>query len=52
MVTSSVQVSGVRLQQPNWTRYVGVAHEMDFLSPVLAFTCNQISVQVSESGIS
>ena len=33
------------VQQPNSTRCVGVAHEMDFLSPVLVFSCNQISVQ-------
>jgi hypothetical protein len=31
----SVQVSGVRFQQPKSTRFVGVAHEMDFPSPVL-----------------
>jgi hypothetical protein len=35
--TSSVQVSGVRFQQPNLNRYVAVAHEIDLLSPVPAF---------------
>ena len=49
--TSSVKVSGVRCQQPNSTRCVGVDHEMDFLSSVLAFSCNQISVQNSGFGI-
>jgi hypothetical protein len=48
---SSVQVSGVRFQQPNSTRRVAIAHEMDFVSPVLVFSCNQISVQVSGFGI-
>jgi len=43
--------SGVRCQQPNLTRYFGVAPEMDFLSPVLAFSCKQFSVQVSGFGI-
>ena len=43
--TSCVQVSGVRCQQTNSTRRVGIAHEMDFLSPLLVFSCNQISVQ-------
>ena len=43
---SSVQMfRRVRFQQPNSTRCVGVAHETDFLSPVLVFSCNQISVQ-------
>ena len=45
--TSSVQVSGVRCQQPKLTRWVGVAHKMDFLTPVLAFSYNPISVQDS-----
>jgi hypothetical protein len=44
---SSVQVSGFRCQQPNSTRWVGVAREMGFLSPVLVLSCNQISVQDS-----
>ncbi len=41
------QVSGFgcQVQRPNSTRCVGVAHEMDFLSPLLVFSCNQISVQ-------
>jgi hypothetical protein len=39
------QVSGVRCQQPNSTRCVGVAHQMDFISPVLVFSCIPISVQ-------
>ncbi len=41
------QCSGVRcqVQQPDSTRCVGVTHEMDFLSPLLVFSCNQISVQ-------
>ena len=38
------QVSGVRCQQQNSTRWVGVAHKMDFLSTVLAFSCTSISV--------
>jgi hypothetical protein len=33
--TGSVQVSGVRCQQLKATRWIGVAHEMDFLSPVV-----------------
>jgi hypothetical protein len=37
----------MRCQRPNSTRCIGVDHEMDFLSPVLAFSCNQISVQDS-----
>jgi hypothetical protein len=45
--TSSVQVSGVRCQQLKSTRWIGVAHEMDFLSPVLTFSPNPISVQNS-----
>ena len=45
--TSSVQVSGVRCQQPTSTRCVGITHKMDILSPVLVFSCNQISVQDS-----
>ena len=49
--TSSVQVSGVRFQQPISYRCVGVADVMDFFSPVLAFSCNQINVQDSEFGI-
>jgi hypothetical protein len=45
--TSSVQVSGFRcqVQQPDSTRCVGVAHEVDFFSSLLVFSCNQISVQ-------
>jgi hypothetical protein len=45
--TSRVQVSGVRCQQPNSTRYVGIAQEFDFLSPVLAFSYSQINAQGS-----
>jgi hypothetical protein len=41
------QVSGVRCQQLKSTRWIGVAHEMDFLSPVLTFSRNLISVQDS-----
>ena len=44
---SSVQVSGVRCQQLKSTRWIGVAHEMDFLSPVSTFSRNPISVQDS-----
>ena len=43
----SVQVSSVRFQQPKSTSCVGVAHEMDFTSPVLAFSCSQINAQNS-----
>jgi cell division protein FtsW (lipid II flippase) len=46
-VSVKLKVSGFRCQQPKSTRWVGVAHEMDFLSPVLAFSCNPISVQDS-----
>jgi hypothetical protein len=46
-ITSSVQVSGVRCQQLKSIRWVGVALEMYFVSPVLAFSRNQISVQDS-----
>ena len=41
------QVSGVRCQQLKSTRWVEVAHEVDFPSSVLAFCCNPISVQDS-----
>jgi len=34
-------------QQPQSTRRVGGAHEMDFLLPVLAFSCKPMSVQDS-----
>jgi hypothetical protein len=44
---SSVQVSGVRCQQLKSTRWVEVAHEVDFPSSVLGFNCNSISVQDS-----
>ena len=49
MVTfaSGDKVSGFRCQQPKSTFWIGVAHEMDFLSPVLAFSCNSISIQGS-----
>jgi hypothetical protein len=45
--TSNVQLSGVRYQQLESIRWIGVAHEMCFLSPVLAFRRNPISVQDS-----
>jgi len=38
-------VSGVRCQQLKSTRWIGVGHKMDFLSPVLTFSRNPISVQ-------
>jgi hypothetical protein len=45
--TSSVQVSGVGCQvsATEVDRWIGVAHEMDFLSPVLTVSPNPISVQ-------
>jgi len=46
-ITSSVQVSGVRCQQLKSIRWIRVAHEMYFLSPVLTFSRNPISVQNS-----
>jgi len=39
------QCSGVRFQQPNSTRRVGIAHDACVLSPLLVFIYNQISVQ-------
>ena len=50
-IRSGPGVSGVRFQQPILTRCLGAAYEMDFLSSLLAFSCNQIGVQVSEFGI-
>jgi hypothetical protein len=44
--TNSVQVSGVRFQQPNSTRCAGVAHKMDFFTGV-ALNLNHFMVQVS-----
>ena len=44
--TISVQVSATE-----FNAVVGVAHEMDFLSPVLASSCNQFRVLVSGLGI-
>jgi len=44
-LASSVQVSGVppeANQQSKSTPWIGVAHKMDFLSPVLAFRCNTL----------
>ncbi len=42
--TSSVQVfRRIRCQQPNSTCCVSVAHELDFLSPVSALSCNQLN---------
>jgi len=49
-VRSGPGVSGVRFQQPHSTRRVAIAHEMDFVSPVLVFHCNLISAQVSGFG--
>ena len=34
-------------QQTKSSRYVGVAHEMDFLLPVTAFRCSQINIRDS-----
>jgi hypothetical protein len=48
---SQIWARGVRFQQKNLTRWVGVAHKMDFLSTVLAFSCTPISVQDSGFGI-
>ena len=50
--TSSVLVSGFppeadQVSATEVDRWVGVAHEMDFLSQVLAFSCSHISVQDS-----
>jgi hypothetical protein len=48
--TSSVQVfrrRRIRCQQLKSTRWIEVAHEMDFLSPVLTVSPNPISVQDS-----
>ena len=42
------QCSGVRCQQANPTRCVGVTHDISFLAPMLAISCNPISVQDSE----
>jgi len=39
------QCSGVRCQEPNSTRYDGVAHEMDSFSALWVFSYSQISVQ-------
>ena len=41
------QCSGVRCQQTKLTPWIGVAHKVDFLSPVLAFSGNAISVRDS-----
>jgi hypothetical protein len=41
------QCSGVGCQQLKSTRWIGVGHERDFLSPVLTFSHNPISVQDS-----
>ena len=48
-LTRSVQVSGFRCQQPKSTPWIGVAHKMDLLSPVLDFRCNTLSV--GDSGL-
>ena len=48
---SQIWARGVRFQQLISTRCAGVAHEINFLSLVLAFSYNQISVQVSGFGI-
>ncbi|CAB1079604.1 hypothetical protein D1AOALGA4SA_7312 [Olavius algarvensis Delta 1 endosymbiont] len=39
--TSRFQVSGVRCQQLKSTRWMDVAHELDFLSPPVTFSLNQ-----------
>jgi hypothetical protein len=44
---SSVQVSGVRCQQPKSIRWMGVDHELDFPSPLVTFSLNPIRVQDS-----
>ncbi|CAB1084530.1 hypothetical protein D1AOALGA4SA_12045 [Olavius algarvensis Delta 1 endosymbiont] len=43
--TSSVQVSGVRCQQPKSTFWMGIVH--DFFSPLLTFSLNPFRVQNS-----
>jgi hypothetical protein len=45
--TSSVQVSGVRCQQLKSIRWIGVAHEMFFISSASTFSRNPISVRDS-----
>ncbi len=42
---SSVQVSGVRCQQLKSIRWMGVDHELDFLSPLVTFSLNPIRIQ-------
>ncbi|CAB1077221.1 hypothetical protein D1AOALGA4SA_5013 [Olavius algarvensis Delta 1 endosymbiont] len=41
------QVSGVRCLQLKSTRWMGAAHELDFLSPLLTFSLNPSWVQNS-----
>jgi hypothetical protein len=41
------QVSGVRCQQLKSIRWMGVDHELDFLSPLVTFSLNPIRVQNS-----
>jgi hypothetical protein len=41
------QVSGVRCLQLKSTRWMAVAHELDFLSPLVTFSLNPIRVQDS-----
>jgi hypothetical protein len=51
--TSDDKVSGFGCQvsETHSARYVGVAHKMGLLSPVLTFSCNQIGVHDSGFGI-
>jgi hypothetical protein len=42
--TSNAWVSGVGCQQLKSTRWMGVAHELDFLSPLVTFSLNPIRV--------
>ncbi|CAB1070629.1 hypothetical protein D1AOALGA4SA_979 [Olavius algarvensis Delta 1 endosymbiont] len=43
------QVSGVRCQQLKSTRWMGIPHEMDFLSPLVIFSLNP--GRIPESGL-
>jgi hypothetical protein len=43
-MTSRIQVSGVRFQQPTLIRWAEAARNTDYLSLVLAFNCILISV--------
>jgi hypothetical protein len=53
--TSCVQVSGVppeadQVSATEVDRWIGVAHEMDFLSPVLVLTFSHNPISVQDSG--